>query len=167
MKFQIGGKSYDLDEDLILRTTKGETPNVTDGRNKHYVELHGRSYPIKQVIHLATGLPHITFTAGHAHRILSVLGFHVFQQTSLNTEPPKGHHRDRDTLSLAVVLERDEDGYIVASCPALPGCHSQGKTREEALSNIREAMRGYLASMRKHGESLPSGVTVEEVEVAV
>jgi len=66
----------------------------------------------------------------------------------------------------AVTLEQDEDGFIVASCPALPGCHSQGRTREEAITNIKEAIRGYIASMRKHGEPLPE-TDVEEVEVAV
>ena len=43
-----------------------------------------------------------------------------------------------------VVLEKDEDGYWVAECPALPGCVSQGKTRKEALTNIREAIEGWL-----------------------
>jgi len=72
----------------------------------------------------------------------------------------------RKTLKFTVTLEEDEDGFIVASCPALPGCHSQGRTREEAISNITEAIRGCIASMRKHGEALPM-TDVEEVEVAV
>lgn len=72
----------------------------------------------------------------------------------------------RNVLKFAVTLEQDEDGFTVASCPALPGCHSQGRTKEEAIANIKEAIQGYIASMRKHGESIP--VThVEEVEVAV
>lgn len=54
-------------------------------------------------------------------------------------------------LKLVVVLEADEDGWEVASCPTLPGCHSQGRTRDEALANIGEAIRGYLASMREDG----------------
>ncbi len=58
-------------------------------------------------------------------------------------------------MKFAIVFVSDEDGYIVASCPALPGCHSQGRTREEALANIEEAIRGYIASMRKHGEPIP------------
>lgn len=69
-------------------------------------------------------------------------------------------------MKFAVTFEQDEDGYIVASCPALPGCHSQGRTREEALANIKEAIWGYIASMRKHGERIPV-TDVEEVEVAV
>jgi len=69
-------------------------------------------------------------------------------------------------MKFAITLERDEDGYTVVSCPALPGCHSQGKTREEAVTNIMEAIQGYVASMRKHGEPVPSITEVEEVEVA-
>ena len=65
-----------------------------------------------------------------------------------------------------ITLEQDEDGYIIVSCPALPGCYSQGRTREEAIANIREAILGYIASMRKHGEPIPV-TDVEEVEVVV
>lgn len=70
-------------------------------------------------------------------------------------------------MKFAITLEQDEHGFFVASCPALPGCHSQGKTREEAIANISEAIRGYVASMRKHGEPIPAITEVEEVEVAV
>ena len=69
-------------------------------------------------------------------------------------------------MRFAITLEKDEDGFIIASCPALQGCHSQGKTREEALANVREAIKGYVASMRKHGEKIPI-TEVEEVEVGV
>ena len=69
-------------------------------------------------------------------------------------------------MKFVITLEQDEDGFVVASCPALPGCHSQGRSREEAIANIKEAIQGYIASMRKHREPIP--VTgVEEVEVAV
>ena len=50
-------------------------------------------------------------------------------------------------MKFLVTLEEDEDGFIVASCPALPGCHSQGRDREEALTNIREAIEGVIESM--------------------
>lgn len=43
-----------------------------------------------------------------------------------------------------VVLKKDEDGWIVAECPALPGCVSQGKTEQEALTNIKEAITAWL-----------------------
>lgn len=70
-------------------------------------------------------------------------------------------------MKFVITLEQDEDSFFVASCPALPGCHSQGRTREEAIANITEAIRGYVASMRKHGEPIPTITEVEEVEVAV
>ena len=69
-------------------------------------------------------------------------------------------------MRFTITLEQDEDGFIIASCPALPGCHSQGRTRKEAVANIEEAIRGYIASKRKHGERLPK-TEVDEVEVAV
>ena len=47
-------------------------------------------------------------------------------------------------MNLRVIIEEGEDGYFVASVPALKGCWSQGKTREEALTNIKEAIELYL-----------------------
>jgi len=69
-------------------------------------------------------------------------------------------------VKFLVVLENDEDGFVVAECPSLPGCLSQGKTREEALTNIKDAIEGYLTSLRKHGDPLPSP-EITEVEVKV
>jgi predicted RNase H-like HicB family nuclease len=54
-------------------------------------------------------------------------------------------------MKFAITFKQDEDEYIVVSCPALPGCHSQGRTKEEAIANIREAIQGYIASMRGAG----------------
>lgn len=53
----------------------------------------------------------------------------------------------------------------MATCPALPGCVSQGQTRLEATENIREAIEGYLISLRKHGDPLPPSIIEEVVEV--
>ena len=58
-------------------------------------------------------------------------------------------------------------GWHVASCPTLPGCHSQGRTREEALRNVREAIRGYLASLREHGVASPPSSEFQVIEVRV
>ncbi len=69
-------------------------------------------------------------------------------------------------MRFTIMLEPDEDGFIVASCPALPGCHSQGRTRDEAVANIHEAIRGFIASMRQHGEPIPAPDT-QDIEVAV
>ena len=70
-------------------------------------------------------------------------------------------------MKFLVTLEEDEDGFIVASCPALLGCHSKGRSKEEALANIKEAIEGVIASMRKHGEPLPSESDLYEIDVAV
>lgn len=60
-------------------------------------------------------------------------------------------------------LYRDEDGVWIAECPAIPGCISQGKSREEALSNIREAIAACLEVRAERGMPL----TVETVQVEV
>ena len=166
MIFQIAGKRYEIDRDRIVSATENILPNPTDSRNKHYVDLQGKRFPIKQPIHAVTSLPYIAFTAQHAHRILVNLGFDVHQWPQPASALSTDTRNPAATAKFAVLLERDEDGYVVASCPALPGCHSQGRTRQEAVSNIREAIRGYVASMRKHGEPLPTS-DVEEIEVAV
>lgn len=64
-----------------------------------------------------------------------------------------------------VVIEQDEDGVFVAECPMLPGCISQGKSREEAVANIKDAIAGYLESLKKHGDPIPPPITEEIVEV--
>jgi predicted RNase H-like HicB family nuclease len=58
-----------------------------------------------------------------------------------------------------VIIYPGEDGWWVAECPSLPGCISQGKTREEAQANIKEAIEGYLESLEKHGEPIPPPIT--------
>jgi predicted RNase H-like HicB family nuclease len=66
-----------------------------------------------------------------------------------------------------VYIEQAEEGGYIISCPTLPGCVSQGETIEEALSMIKDAIAGYIASLRKHGEPVPEGLeeVVEKVEV--
>ena len=66
-----------------------------------------------------------------------------------------------------VILEPDETGGYVVTCPSLAGCYSQGDTVEEALANIKEAIELYLEDMRAQGEDIPdpSGVLVGSVVV--
>jgi predicted RNase H-like HicB family nuclease len=54
-----------------------------------------------------------------------------------------------------VIIYPGEDGYWVAECPSLPGCVSQGKTKEEAVSNIKEAIKGYAAALEQDGLPVP------------
>lgn len=58
-------------------------------------------------------------------------------------------------MNIKVVIEQDEDGYFVAHVPALKSCWSQGKTREEALESIREAIDLYEEDMCEQGEPVP------------
>jgi antitoxin HicB len=69
-------------------------------------------------------------------------------------------------MKYRVLLEQDEDGVFVATCPALPGCISQGQTRVEATVNIREAIEGYLKSLQKHGDPAPPSILEEVIEVS-
>ena len=166
MKFRIRAHDYEIDGGRIIEATKGVTPKPPDGRYKFYLEINGLEYPIKQLIHLVTGLPYIAFTAQDAYRILTRLDFtiHELQGSGMMTSISSS---DTASIKFPIILENDEDGFIVASCPTLHGCHSQGRTKEEAIANIREAIRGYIASMREHGEPLPAITEVQEVEVAV
>jgi predicted RNase H-like HicB family nuclease len=66
-------------------------------------------------------------------------------------------------MKFLVTLDRDENGWIIAECPALPGCVTQGRTVDEALVNVREAIEASLGTRRAHG--LPLAVDVVEVEV--
>ena len=68
-------------------------------------------------------------------------------------------------LRYRVLIEQDEDGVFVVECPALPGCVSQGDTRDEAIANIKDAITGYLESLRKHNEPIPPSIWEETVEV--
>ena len=54
-----------------------------------------------------------------------------------------------------VIVYLGEDGWWVAECPSLPGCVSQGKTREDAVESIKEAIRGYIAALEEDGLEVP------------
>jgi len=68
-------------------------------------------------------------------------------------------------MKYRAIIEQDEDGNFVATVPSLPGCISEGKTRQEALKNIKDAINGYLESLKKHNEPIPPAIEEEVVEV--
>lgn len=70
-------------------------------------------------------------------------------------------------MKFRIYIEKDEDGIFVAECKNLPGCISQGKTRRKALENIKDAIQGYLFSLKKHNEPIPPSIEEELVEVSV
>ncbi len=68
-------------------------------------------------------------------------------------------------MKYTVVLQREHDGGYVATVPSLPGCVSQGNTRDEALKNIEEAIELYLEGVKAAGEPIPAEEGMEYVEV--
>lgn len=68
-------------------------------------------------------------------------------------------------MKYRVFIEQDEDGVFVAEVPTLPGCVSQGASRDEAIGNIRHAITGYVESLESHGEPIPPPISEEIIEV--
>ncbi|MBS1831567.1 MAG: type II toxin-antitoxin system HicB family antitoxin [Acidobacteria bacterium] len=68
-------------------------------------------------------------------------------------------------MKYTVVLEREPDGGFVVTVPVLPGCVSQGDTRDEALANIRDAIDLYIEDCRAAGDPVPVEDSVEYVEL--
>lgn len=70
-------------------------------------------------------------------------------------------------LSYSVIYEEDPEGGYIVRVPALPGCHTQGETIEEAEKNIREAIELYLESLEDHHEKIPQERRVFQSKVEV
>jgi predicted RNase H-like HicB family nuclease len=68
-------------------------------------------------------------------------------------------------MKFVTTLDRDEDGVWISECPSIPGCVSQGDTRDEALANIREAIAACLEVRAERG--LPLTIETQHVEVAI
>ena len=68
-------------------------------------------------------------------------------------------------MKLPVVLIPGEDGWIVAECPLIPGCISQGKDHDEALANIREAIELCLETKDQEGWELPQNYEVVDINI--
>ena len=70
-----------------------------------------------------------------------------------------------ENYEFTVVFEKDEDGRILAICPALQGCYAEGETEAEARANIREAIQAHIESRRKHGEQIYAELRAEKVSI--
>lgn len=70
-------------------------------------------------------------------------------------------------MKFRIIIEQDEDGKFVVECPALPGCISQARTRRKAVENIKDAITGYLESLKNHNEPIPPSIGEEMVEIRV
>lgn len=75
----------------------------------------------------------------------------------------------KKTYQFPIIIEKDEDGYFVADCPDLPGCHTQGKTLEEAITNIREAVELNLEILKEDKQEIPNlkPVSLTSLEVTI
>lgn len=80
--FTIRGKIFEISRGDLERVLENLDPEPLRGRAKYYIEYKGKRYPIKQVISAVTGLPRVAFTAMHAYRILTTLGFEVKELSS-------------------------------------------------------------------------------------
>ena len=172
MWFVLNGMRQNLEAADVIKAASQTVPDEFDGRHKYYVDVGGCRFPPKQLFAQATGRNRDEFITHEAIRHLRKLGFVVeefagslFPEPESNTAAEPGEIETGTQAVFAVSLEADEEGYIVASCPQFPGCHSQGRSKQEAVRNIEEAIRGYIASMRHHGEEIPA-VDWELVKVA-
>jgi predicted RNase H-like HicB family nuclease len=59
------------------------------------------------------------------------------------------------TFKFPVIIEKDKDGFFVADCPDLAGCHTQGKSLEEAITNIRDAIKLHVKILKEDNEEIP------------
>ena len=75
--FTIRGRTFNISREDVERVLEKLDPEPLRGRAKYYIEYKGKCYPIKQVVSAITGLPRVAFTAMHAYRILTALGFEV------------------------------------------------------------------------------------------
>lgn len=76
-----------------------------------------------------------------------------------------------DKFSVQVIVEQDEDGRYIASCPSLQGCHSQGDTFEEVLENVKDVIAMCLEELKKENKALdlryPEVIAIKHLEVAI
>jgi len=70
-----------------------------------------------------------------------------------------------ETMKFIVTIDRDEDGIFIVECPSIPGCVSQGKTEQEAIENIKDAIKQCLEVRAERG--MPLTVSMRQIEVIV
>jgi predicted RNase H-like HicB family nuclease len=80
-------------------------------------------------------------------------------------QKPRSNYAPGKIMKFRILIEQDEDGLFIAECPSLPGCVSQGESRPQALENIQDAIKGYLESLKKHGEPIPPPMEEEIIEI--
>lgn len=75
----------------------------------------------------------------------------------------------KKSYQFPIIIEKDEDGYFIADCPDLPGCHAQGRTLEEAITNIREVAQLHLEILKEDKQEIPNlkPVSLTSLEVTI
>lgn len=73
------------------------------------------------------------------------------------------------TYNLPVIVEKDFDGFFVADCPEIQGCHTQGNTLEEAITNIRDAIKLHLKILKEKKQYIPTyqPISLTSIEVSI
>jgi predicted RNase H-like HicB family nuclease len=66
-----------------------------------------------------------------------------------------------------ILVQQDEDGWWIVRVPSLPGCNSQGRTRAQAIGNIKQAIQAYIGSLEDRGEPVPPDASIETDLVVV
>jgi len=70
-------------------------------------------------------------------------------------------------MEIRVRMEKDEDGFWVATCPSLPGCISQGKNQQQALTHLRQAVKLHIRSLAEDGLPIFSSKSIRETHIEV
>lgn len=91
------------------------------------------------------------------------------QKIRTTTYNPKDYSLPKEVYNFPVIIEKDEDGFFVADCPDLAGCHTQGRSVEEAITNIRDAIRLHLKILKEDKQEIPNlkPVSLTSLEVAI
>jgi predicted RNase H-like HicB family nuclease len=70
------------------------------------------------------------------------------------------------SYQFTIVVEKDEDGVYIASCPTIQGCYSQGDSYKEAVENLKDAIHLHIEARRQVGEPVPIEVAIDKVEIS-
>jgi predicted RNase H-like HicB family nuclease len=80
----------------------------------------------------------------------------------------EGDRQMETYCNYTVIIEKEDEGGFYAFCPALRGCHTQGETFEEAVDNIKDAIRLYIESLIAHNEEVPEeDITIKPLRIAL
>jgi predicted RNase H-like HicB family nuclease len=168
--YQVADEEHDDDADYddvlpakpdLLKFRQNETGNVKRFLALHWGFVH---YSTEQKTWMVGNGRHWKFSNLRAYHLATQAMILFAQQAGVFG--PRSESAKMRVMRYRVYLEPDEDGVFVATCPTLPGCVSQGRTRAEAAANIREAIEGYLKSLKKHGDPVPPSILEEVIEVA-